>query len=160
MRKILVKVPAGQKIGIRGGLIRPIFDVGIPGYFSLTMDIPPQFFEMEIPAEDYSIILCDERIPRINLLCGEIHVPSIQQVLWAIGWNGTNLTKFIYERPVRFLHQPFRSHKCPWEGREAWRQIIVSRKGCGFSIETVCVADRDLQKMFFGYIRPAGSNFF
>lgn len=151
---MFVKVPAGQTMpDIRGELIRPLFDAGIPGYFSLTTDIPPQFLEMEMPTEDYALFLCDKMVPRIDLRSREVQIPSVQQVLWAIGWGGTNFTKFLREKPVRFLHQPFRAYKCPWRGEEAWRQIIVSPKGIGFSVETVCVAAKDPGDIFFGYLR-------
>ena len=141
MEKVVVKVPAGDSFrDVPRETIRPLFEgTGIPGYFTIAMDIPPAMFDMEMPDKDYHFVFYEEKAPRAHLQQRKVHVPTVQQVLWAVGFANTELARVICKRPVRFAHQPFRAHKCPWKGGEPWRQIIVSRSKHGYSVETVSV---------------------
>jgi hypothetical protein len=150
----IVRIPAGQNLQNTKGLsIRTLFqNTGIPGYFSMTMDIPPCILDMEMPEEDYFLVFRDEKVPRDELKCGIVRIPSVQQVLWAIGWANMEMTHVICEKPIRFAHHPFRVHQCPWPGSDPWRQIVVSQSATGYSVETVCVKD-DSQGVFWAYLK-------
>jgi hypothetical protein len=151
-----IKVAAGQTMpDIRGTKIRPLFEnTGVPGYFSMTMDIPPHFLDMEMPQRDYALMFYDVKVPRIDLQCGNVQLPTVEQVLWAIGWASVELMNVVSEKPIRFLHPPFRAHNCSWWHRNAWRQIVVSRHKEGYSVETVGVAQAS-DNTYLGYLRPA-----
>lgn len=149
----LVKIPAGGTMSeMRSEPIRPLFEkISVPGYFSMAMEIPPHLFDMGMPTEDYCLAFSNEKLPRVFMHHGKLRFPSIRQVLWAVGFMNIELGVVIGEKPVRFIHQSFRAHECPWKGHDAWRQILVSRHGIGYSISTVCAASKS-QDVLFGYL--------
>ena len=149
----IVRIPAGSSFqNSTHSLIRPLFEnTGVPNYFSITPDIPPQVFDMEMPERDYTLAFRDERASRAELRSGVVHIPSLQQVLFAVGFMSVEMEAVIRDKPVRFVHPPFRVHKCPWKGSKPWRQILVSYRGGCYFVGTVCVAD-DFDGSFFAYV--------
>jgi len=113
----------------------------LPDYFSISEDIPPSLFDLEISTDHYYFVFKDEKVCRFDLQRRKYCLPSIQEVLWAVGFMSVELASVISEKPVRFMHSPFHAHNSQSKGSETWRQIIVSRKGAGYSLETVGVGD-------------------
>lgn len=132
----VIRIPAGGHFS-RNETIAPLFrNVGIPGYFSITNEIPPDFMEGGVPQRDYMLTV-HEQVPRNYLRWGHLRRPSISEVLWAVGFMNSQLSGVASQLPVRFMHEPFRAYNC-WKGHpEIWRQILVRRSGKGFAIETI-----------------------
>ena len=159
MDKLTVKVPGWTTMGSDGSIkkredtsIRRLFtNTGIPGYFTVAQEIPPSLLDQPVPELDYMFELQSKPAPRIDIQTGKVYLPSIDQVLWAIGFMSMELGNAIGSGAIRFMHKPFRAHLCPFHGSEPWRQIVVSRIDCGYKIGTVCVADT-LRRSAYGYL--------
>jgi hypothetical protein len=132
--------------------IRRLFtNTGIPGYFTLAQEITPSLLDQPVPELDYMFEIQTEPASRIDIQTRKVYLPSIDQVLWAIGFMSVELENAIGSGAIRFMHKPFRAHLCPFHGSEPWRQVVVRRIDCGYKIETICVADR-LHKSIYGYL--------
>lgn len=154
----LVKIPAGgQMKDVPDVTIRPLFhDTGIAGYFLICCEIPCKAFDMKIPAEDYFLLITDERISRKEMEDSKIAFPTLQETLWAIGWAGTELTNIVCEKPVRFLHPAFRIPHSARALPDAWRQVCMRRgEGVriGYFVETVSANDKS-QDFLLAYTSP------
>ena len=153
MRQI-VKVP-----GRHNRIIRPLFaNTGLAGYFFIAAEIPQEFFDQEITRENYSLFISDERVSQDYLDRGQVILPSIAQVLWAVGFAGVELMGIISEKPVQFIHPPFRIPCNNSEDDNVWRQIQVSRaerKDRGFIVGTVCAHEESAGSLF-AYLMPHG----
>lgn len=150
----VIKIPAYQTLRFKEK-IRPLFEnTGIPNYFLAAADIPSQLMDMDMPENDYWLLLEDAKVSRIDVQRRKILFPSVQQVLWAVGWMNIELANAVAERPIRFLHKPFRAHMCPWKrNKDVWRQLCIKLVDGHYSLETVCVQD-PFQDMFLGYVLP------
>ena len=117
-------------------------------YFGIATNIWSVFFDKII--FEYAA----SEIPRRELKRREILFPTLQQVLWAIGFMNCELAGVIGERPIKFLHKPFRDNECLSSGSEAWRQIYIRRgEKVYYSLETVCVTDYP-QGALLAYVFP------
>jgi len=149
MDKLTVRVPGWTTMRSDGSIkrredadIRTLFtNTGSPGYFTLAQEIPPTLLDSPVPELDYILEFHLELIPRIDLQNGKTRLPSVDQVLWAVGFMSVELENVIGAGAIRFFHKPFRAHLCPFHGAEPWRQVVVRRTGRGYAVETVCVAD-------------------
>ena len=147
-----VRVPAGRKFMTepREAMLSMFEGTGIPGYFLIASELLLLLCTKEIPERDYRLVLYDERAPREDLHRGIVAVPSLLQVLWAIGFANTELTNAVCEKPIRFAHRPFRVNPS-WRGKSPLRQIAMSRNAVGYTAETVCVTDKS-HGFFWAYL--------
>ncbi|MEO8065922.1 MAG: hypothetical protein ABI643_03685 [Candidatus Doudnabacteria bacterium] len=134
----LLDVPAGTgRFGV-DATIRPLFEnVGIPGYFNIAAEIPPELMDAPVPESDYMLTFYDK--PHTKAYRAFRH-PTVEETLWAVGWMSCELAGKICERPMRFLHRPFRVRYGRRRDPEAWRQIVVKRSGAGYAVETVAAS--------------------
>jgi len=159
MDKLNVRVPGWTTMRSDGSIkkredaiIRPLFtNTGIPGYFTLAQEIPPALLDSPVPELDYTLEFYLEPVSRIDIQTEKVRLPSVYQVLWAVGYMTVELERVIGKGVVRFIHKPFRAYLCPWHGAEPWRQIVVRRTGRGYTVETVCVTDL-VQDARYGYL--------
>jgi len=150
MNKLTVKVPGWTTMRSDGSIksrkdtnIRRLFtNTGIPGYFTLAQEIPPSLLDQPIPELDYMFEFQTTPALRSDIQNKKVYLPSVDQVLWAIGFMSIELENAIGSGAIRFMHKPFRAHLCPFRGAEPWRQIVVRRVNCGYAVETVCVTDK------------------
>ena len=132
--------------------IRPLFEnTGIPNYFLLAQDIPPRLLDAEMPQRNYRLFLSDEKATRLDLQTRTLLLPSIEQVLWAVGYMSMEMANTIAENPIRFMHHPFRAHMCPFRGSTAWRQICVKQVDAHYCIETLGVTE-PAKDALLGYV--------
>ena len=159
MDKLTVRVPGWTTMRSDGSIerredtsIRRFFtSTGISGYFMLAQEIPPVLLDSSVPELDYVLEFYLDPVTRIDLQTRKVRLPSIYQVLWAVGFMNMGLVNIISGGAVRFFHKPFRAHQCRFPGAEPWRQIVVRRAGCGYAVETVCVTD-PVHNEFCGYL--------
>ena len=166
MDKLTVRVPGWPTMRSDGSIkkredadIRTLFtNTGIPGYFTLAQEIPPALLDSFVPAWDYVLEFHLEPVPRIDLRIGKVQLPSIDQVLWAVGFMSVELENVIGGGAIRFFHKPFRAHHCPWLGAKPWRQVVVRRADLGYTVETVCVTD-PVHNELCGYLHAGSREF-
>ncbi len=140
MRPVIL-ISAGRRFG-QNTRIRQLFEnTGVPGYFTITTEIPPELMDSPPPERDYYLVFYNE-VPREKLRRHNLRCPTILETLWALGFMNIELAKEIIQKRTRFMHEPFRAHMCPWRGSEPWRQILVRRNERGYAVETVCVKDQ------------------
>lgn len=159
MDTLTVRVPGWTTMRSDGSIkkredadIRTLFtNTGAPGYFTLAQEIPPAILDSPVPYFDYTLQFQLERASRIDIKTGKIRLPSVDQVLWAVGFMSVELTRVIGSGALRFIHKPFRAYHCPWHGAVPWRQIVVRRAGSGYTVETVCVTEPVCDALY-GYL--------
>ena len=156
--RALVKIPAGGFMkDVPDKTIRPLFhNTGIAGYFLICCEIPCEAFDIQMPAEDYFLIITDERIPRKERKSSKIGFPTLQETLWAIGWAGVELTNIVCQKPVRFLHPAFPIPHSVKEMPDVWRQVCMRRADgggtrIGYFVETVSAEDKS-QDFLLAYV--------
>ena len=136
----IVEVAGRQSLGELGCQIRTLFaNTGIPGYFLLATEIPPSILDLGIPDHDYHLVFNDRVLSQQQMVEAYLSYPSVQQVLWAVGYMSMEFQAVVSEGPVRFMHHPFRAHLCPWKSGQAWRQICLRRVEEGYLVGTVAV---------------------
>jgi len=159
MEKLTVRVPGWPTMRSDGSIkkredtnIRTLFtNTGIPGYFTLAQEISPVLLSSPVPELDYALEVYLEPVSRIDIKTGKVGLPSIDQVLWAVGFMSVELENVIGGGAIRFMHKPFRAYHCAFQGAVAWRQIVVRRFGDGYAVQTVCVTDH-VHDVIFGYL--------
>ncbi|MCX6717373.1 MAG: hypothetical protein NTU76_01695 [Candidatus Taylorbacteria bacterium] len=166
MDRLTVKIPGWTTMRSDGSIkrredaiIRPLFtNTGIPGYFTLAQEIPPELLDATVPELDYVLEFRLKPAQRIEVRTGKVRIPTVDQVLWAVGFMSEELTNVIGGGAIRFMHQPLRAYHCPFHGAEPWRQIIVRRAGGGYTVETVCVT-QPVHDTLCGYLSASSPRF-
>jgi hypothetical protein len=143
MRSV-VRIPA-QQSGC-GGQIRTLFEsTGAPGYFMIATEILAHpAYELSAPEPDFSLFITDTKVLRSDIKKRRFQYPSLQQVLWAVGFASVELMNVVCEKPIRFLHPPFHVPHCGLKTSDMWRQVCISRSeqaGTGYYVGTVGVTE-------------------
>jgi hypothetical protein len=133
----VIEIPAGRRFGLEA-TIRPLFNVGIPGYFTLASEIPSVLFDQNVPVHDYRLVVSRE-VPRVYLRTRQLRPPTIAETLWVLGFMNMGLSAVVSRYAVRFIHEPFCLSMRTPTYPEFLRQIVAKRSGRGFALETVAV---------------------
>jgi hypothetical protein len=128
------------------GQIRKLFEnTGAPGYFMIATEILAHpAYELSAPDMDFSLFITDTKVPRSDIKERKFQHPSLQQVLWAVGFASMELMNVVCEKPIRFLHPPFHVPHCGLKHSTMWRQVCISRSkkaGVGYYVGTVGVSE-------------------
>ena len=159
MDRLTVKIPGWTSMRSDGSIkkredadIRSLFaNTFFPDYFKLAQEIPPTLLDSPVPELDYFLEFHLKPVSRVDIRTGKVKLLSADQVLWAVGFMSVELANVIGGGAIRFMHQPFRAHLCPFHGAESMRQIVVRRAGCGYTVETVSVTDQ-VRDALCGYL--------
>ncbi len=119
-------VKAGEKVG-------RIFENNPKYYMRFSLEFPQDLFQKLIPVKGFSLHITDEKtkFDKDNIKRKRLKAPSIEQVLWTIGYGSLPFVDLVAKKPVQFLHEPL-------EGKG---QIRISLKEGMYFVEVVPIGD-------------------